>query len=392
MYKIIGADGKEYGPVSVEQLRQWFAENRINAQTRVQPEGDSEWKMLGEVLGIGASPVVTAPPGGQPPLVPDAGRHQLTEFSVAAVVLLNFCTCGLFSFVWLNLMHGKLPKVRPDDPSAARAIGFCFIPFYNLYWIFFTYRRLCLRIDEQRDLYGLPPGNLKGMATTACIFQIIPYLNFLVGYTIITPIFIGQLQSSVNELVRTSATTAPRAVLPTLAPASGMSGPGVALVVVCVVIIPIMVIGILAALLLPALSTARERAQRVACESNLKQLGLACAMYAADYHNKLPADHWCDALLPYLGNSQKVFLCPSGHAEKCAYVFNANMLGAEWQGDPNVVIELDGERGWNGVVSNALELPPSPHRQGYNVLFNDGHVAWVSNEGIKQLHWVPETK
>ena len=39
MYKIIGADGKEYGPITSEQLRQWMAEGRANLQTRVLPEG-----------------------------------------------------------------------------------------------------------------------------------------------------------------------------------------------------------------------------------------------------------------------------------------------------------------------------------------------------------------
>ncbi len=38
MYKIIGADGKEYGPVTSEQVRQWITEGRANAQTKVQPE------------------------------------------------------------------------------------------------------------------------------------------------------------------------------------------------------------------------------------------------------------------------------------------------------------------------------------------------------------------
>lgn len=46
MYKIIGADQKEYGPVSAEQLRQWIAEGRVNAQTLVHPEGETEWKPL----------------------------------------------------------------------------------------------------------------------------------------------------------------------------------------------------------------------------------------------------------------------------------------------------------------------------------------------------------
>ena len=44
MYKIIGADQKEYGPVTAEQLRQWLAEGRVNAQTSVWAEGSTEWK------------------------------------------------------------------------------------------------------------------------------------------------------------------------------------------------------------------------------------------------------------------------------------------------------------------------------------------------------------
>lgn len=46
MYKIIGTDGKQYGPVSMEEIRHWLAENRLNAQTLVQTEGSPEWKPL----------------------------------------------------------------------------------------------------------------------------------------------------------------------------------------------------------------------------------------------------------------------------------------------------------------------------------------------------------
>ena len=49
MYKIIGADGKEYGPITSEQLRQWMAEGRANLQTRVLPEGATEWRSIGEL-------------------------------------------------------------------------------------------------------------------------------------------------------------------------------------------------------------------------------------------------------------------------------------------------------------------------------------------------------
>jgi Domain of unknown function (DUF4190)/GYF domain 2 len=46
MYKVIGVDQKEYGPVSAEELRRWIAEGRANAQTLVQAEGTADWKPL----------------------------------------------------------------------------------------------------------------------------------------------------------------------------------------------------------------------------------------------------------------------------------------------------------------------------------------------------------
>jgi TM2 domain-containing membrane protein YozV len=46
MYKIIGADGKQYGPITPEQLRQWIAEGRAKGETLIQLEGQVEWKAL----------------------------------------------------------------------------------------------------------------------------------------------------------------------------------------------------------------------------------------------------------------------------------------------------------------------------------------------------------
>src|SRR5437879_1313544 len=48
MYKIIGADQREYGPVPVEQVRKWIDERRANTQTKAWSEGNSEWKTLAE--------------------------------------------------------------------------------------------------------------------------------------------------------------------------------------------------------------------------------------------------------------------------------------------------------------------------------------------------------
>ena len=53
-------------------------------------------------------------------------------------------------------------------------------------------------------------------------------------------------------------------------------------------LVVIAIIAILAGMLLPALSTARKRAQAVSCTSNLKQLALATLQYANDYNNLVP--------------------------------------------------------------------------------------------------------
>lgn len=48
MYKIIGGDGREYGPVDAAQIQQWVSEGRADRFTRVQPEG-GEWIALSEI-------------------------------------------------------------------------------------------------------------------------------------------------------------------------------------------------------------------------------------------------------------------------------------------------------------------------------------------------------
>lgn len=78
MYKVIGADGKEYGPVSADQLRQWVTEGRANAQTRVRPEGGTEWSALSALPEFAALfPGTPAPlaPGAPPPVSTDAAQQ-----------------------------------------------------------------------------------------------------------------------------------------------------------------------------------------------------------------------------------------------------------------------------------------------------------------------------
>ena len=72
MFNIIGGDGKQYGPVTGEQLRQWIAEGRAQEQTMVQSEDSSDWKRLGdlsEFTEVFAARAGRAAPAATPPVV-----------------------------------------------------------------------------------------------------------------------------------------------------------------------------------------------------------------------------------------------------------------------------------------------------------------------------------
>jgi hypothetical protein len=119
MYKIIGADQKEYGPVTTDQIRAWIAEGRVNAQTKVQPVG-ADWKSLGELpeFADAFAPRVTPPP--ITPALPGAAitaGQKTSGLAITSLVLgiLGFFTCGISAIVGLILGIIALVKIKNSN-------------------------------------------------------------------------------------------------------------------------------------------------------------------------------------------------------------------------------------------------------------------------------------
>lgn len=102
MYRIIGADQKEYGPVSRETVVQWIGERRANAQSWAQAEGTSGWQQLShlpEFAGAfgGTSPGAAARPpvAACVPIAPLAVARRTNGMATASLAMgLLAVTCG----------------------------------------------------------------------------------------------------------------------------------------------------------------------------------------------------------------------------------------------------------------------------------------------------------
>jgi TM2 domain-containing membrane protein YozV len=138
MYKIIGTDGRPYGPASAEEMRRWIAENRVNAQTPVQMEGSQEWKPLGSFSEFASGLKAVPPPIAPPPsavasrasnkipagicgiLLGSLGIHKfILGYTGAGLVMLlvTILTCGIAGVVMhlIGLIEGIVYLCKSDE-------------------------------------------------------------------------------------------------------------------------------------------------------------------------------------------------------------------------------------------------------------------------------------
>jgi Domain of unknown function (DUF4190)/GYF domain 2 len=97
MYKILAADGRQYGPVNAEQLRRWIVEGRANAYTQTLAEGATEWKPLGTLPEFAAYLPAAAPPAISLTAIHYRKTNAFAVWGlICGIVSVFFCWCCCF--------------------------------------------------------------------------------------------------------------------------------------------------------------------------------------------------------------------------------------------------------------------------------------------------------
>ena len=137
-------------------------------------------------------------------------------------------------------------------------------------------------------------------------------------------------------------------------------------------LVVVVIILILAAILFPVFTKARDNARRAACISNVKQIGVAIGLYKEDFDNCYPAykyeyynivkadwglGYWMHMIDPYV-KSQHIFYCPSAYRDRSAMEDPANKISYGSYGINEYMVHI-----WPDV--HIMIWPYPEHQHGY---------------------------
>jgi hypothetical protein len=188
MFKILGADGKEYGPVTVDQLKQWINEGRANHETMAQKAGDYGWKPLAQYADFSnlfpaQPPALPAPPIGAAPAAAvsaaasDARARALQLVSGPAIALIATAILGMaangLGLVLHFLGRGFVPPAYGMNPEAMRLLEMLNGPMGAVI------RIIPIAVGVLVLVGGLKMQHLRsrGLAMTAAIVAMIPCIS-----------------------------------------------------------------------------------------------------------------------------------------------------------------------------------------------------------------------
>jgi prepilin-type processing-associated H-X9-DG protein len=169
----------------------------------------------------------------------------------------------------------------------------------------------------------------------------------------------------------------------------GLAIAGIAVSGLGIAILPFL--GMLAAILMPAMFGAMDAARAAVSVNNVNQLCTAAQVYATSHDQQLPpADSWPQVFQEQMGLSAAVMADPADQQGGRAYAMNAGLNGSIAYPDVGrTVLFFECKSGAPPAGGPDL-LPDKPRHAGrYVIGFLDGHVESVAPEEVRRLIWQP---
>jgi prepilin-type processing-associated H-X9-DG protein len=157
-----------------------------------------------------------------------------------------------------------------------------------------------------------------------------------------------------------------------------------------ILILPVLV-GMAAAILMPAVYSAMDMANATSSVHNVKQLCTVAQVYATSHDQHLPpADSWPQVFQEQMGLPADVMADPADQQGGRAYAMNAGLNGSIAYPDVGrTVLFFECKSGAPPAGGPDL-LPDKPRHAGrYVIGFLDGHVESVAPEEVRRLIWQP---